>query len=359
MRRLLPALLLLAACGPDAPAQTPPEARPPKAPAAKKAPKAVVAPKIPASAPVALTHPEEAARVSAALARAVAWAGALDLDPIKLREERGMKGIKHFVEYLDLLHLAYQWPADPALSAAARARAVEVLAVTDAPAYHSLGAADDQRFREDSMSYLRACMLAERFGKDTARYRGEIEELLPRLYGHLSSRGVDQRMGFALLLGQLELPRTEAEGEVYPESLIARRAPLSYYAGGRDRPYDITHEIFAMTWRGARALPFPDKGDARYAEETVSALLTAALERGDLDLGAELLVNLAELGRADSELARKARAWILDSQNADGSWGRYEEEARQLAETRPRYSVPIGGYLHTTMVCAWALVVTS
>jgi hypothetical protein len=270
-----------------------------------------------------------------------------------------MKGVKHFVEYLDLLLLAATWPDDATLSAAARARALDVLRVADEDAYHNLAAADPQRFKEDNMSYLRACWLARELGKDISRYRGEIEKVLPRLHQSLPGRGIDQRLGFALLLAELGLPPPETEADVYPLTCIARRLPLSYYLESGDRPYDITHEIFALTSRGSRPFTFPSAADERYARETVRSLLAIFMKQGNVDLAAEFLVNLAQLGEADTPLGREAREFIFRGQNPDGSFGAYDQAAAVVIKGNPRYDVRVGAYLHTTMVAIWALVSTA
>lgn len=270
-----------------------------------------------------------------------------------------MKGIKHFVESLDLLLLARDWPGDPQLSSLAQTRARQALAVTADPEYHRLDVVDDVRFRQDSMSYLRACWLAEQFGWDTADYRRKIQRVLPRIHRHLPTRGIDQRMGFALLLRQLGFPQTETIASIWPETLLARHAPLAWYLESGDRPYDLTHEIFAMSWRGARSVPFPSPADARYARGMVRELLQRCLASGNLDLAGELLVNLAELEDAGGDLARRTRAFLFAGQNPDGSFGVYDPTAVRRAKRNPSYDVRIGGNLHTTMVVLWALITTA
>jgi len=297
-------------------------------------------------------------RLDGALRRAIEWAAGLDVHPVRLRVERGMKGVKHFVELLDLLLLAYRRTTDPALSADARERALALLRAVDEDAYHSLGAADAKRFREDSMSYLRACWLAKQLGKDVTRYRREIDKVLPAIVAHLPTRGIDQRMGFAVLFSQLGYPVPESLERIYPHSLIARHAPLDYYLASPDRPYDITHEIFALTERGAATFKLPTPEDESYARETVRALLKDSLAKGNLDLAGEFLVNLAELGEGATPLARDARERIFQGQNADGSFGVYDMEEARVLKGNPLYDARIGGNLHTTMVCLWGLVET-
>ena len=300
--------------------------------------------------------PSDVSRLEDAIRRAMEWMATIDVHPIRLREEKGMKGIKHLVEYLDFHYLAYRASVDPQIKAASRKRAMDVLRVTEDGVYHNLASVDDRRFKQDSMSYLRACWLAEQFEFETTRYRREIEKVLPRIYRHLPTRGVDQRMGFALLFRQLGYSRPETEEQIYPESLIANHQPVSYYLRAPDRPYDLTHEVFDMTERGARSFPFPSPADERYAKGMVRRLLNHSMGQGNIDLTGEFLVNLVELGEARSAVAHEAREFIYRGQNRDGSFGNYEKEALAMRIRNPRYDVRIGGNLHTTMVCIWALV---
>ena len=291
--------------------------------------------------------------------RALDWAETLDLNPLRVRNELRMKGVKHYVEYLNLLYYVYRWRPDSELGQRAQQRALEVLLVTDEEAYHGLDSVGARRFREDSMSYLRGCFVAKQMGKDVGGYRREVEEVLPSIQRALPTRGVDQRMGFALLFKQLDLPQPETEEEIYPEYLIAKRVPITYYYRSRGRPYDITHEIFAMTERGQRPFPFPSGTDERYAKMTVRYLLKKSMQKGMLDLAAELLVNLAFLGEGNSKLASQAREFLIQRQNPDGSFGKYDPEKARRANGNPRYDVRIGSYLHTTMVSVWALSETT
>ncbi len=320
------------------------------------------------SVPVAITHapplvdgesparsPGDSRRLNTALRRAIEWSARLDVHPIRLRSERNMKGVKHFVENLDLLLLAYQRKDDADLSARAKTLALEALRVIDLDVYHGLGSVDPKRFREDSMSYLRASWLAIQFGRDVTRYRNEIEKVLPAIVQHLPTRGVDQRMGFSLLFSQLGYPPAETLEKIYPETLIARHPPLSYFLASPDRPYDITHEIFALTARGARQFQFPGETDKVYTTEMVRRLLEHSMRQANLDLAGELLVNLAELGEGSTALAKDAREWIFKGQNADGSFGVYDPEHAKKLKGNPMYDSRIGGNLHTTMVCLWAL----
>ena len=308
----------------------------------------------PSSAAAAGSEPSSP-RLAESLARAVEWAATLDVHPVRVRRELGMKGVKHFVEYLDLLFLARRQRGSADLAAAAQRHAEAALRAIEKPDYHDLALADERRFREDSMSYLRACWLAEQFGVGTTRYRAEIEKVLPRIYAHLPGRGVDQQMGFAVLFRQLGFAAPQSLGAVYAQSNVARHQPLSYFLVSGDRPYDLTHEIFAITERGAAAFRVPLREDEDYARETVRSLLELSLDEGNLDLTGELLVNLCELGESRSQLAVRAIDTIYGAQNRDGSFGIYDPEQAKVLKGNPRYDARIGGNLHTTMVCCWGL----
>lgn len=310
----------------------------------------------PAHAPA---HRASDPRLDSAVRRALDWSATLEVDPIRLRRDKGMKGIKHFVEYLAFQQVVSDWASDPEIERTARERALAALRVVDEDGYHDLAAAGPERFNQESMSYLRACRIAEQLGRDTSRYRREILEILPRIHAHLPGRGVDQRMEFAVLLAQLGMARPESEDQIYPRSLIARHAPLSFYLASPERPYALTHEIFGMTARGTRAFPFPNEDDERYAKATVERLLDRAVESESTDIAAELLLNLVELGEPGAPVARRATQYLYRAQNADGSFGNYEAEAAALREIDPRYDIGVGAYLHTTYVAVWALIEAS
>ena len=70
-------------------------------------------------------------RLDETIRRAMAWTATLDVDPLRLREENGMKGIKHMVEFLNFHHVVYRWSGDPDVRRTARERALGALRVTN------------------------------------------------------------------------------------------------------------------------------------------------------------------------------------------------------------------------------------
>jgi hypothetical protein len=161
----------------------------------------------------------------------------------------------------------------------------------------------------------------------------------------------------------------------------------------RDRPYDITHEIFALTDDGRFPFPFlapadvayerdgsgglakrdaPDEPRAAryfaYALQTVVDLLKLHVRRDELDIVCEYVVNLGQLGvrarRGDDgsvdfalgELYLQGRDYVASRRNADGTFGdTYDQDAVRAAKQNRNYDVDVGGTLHTTYVCLWAL----
>ena len=99
--------------------------------------------------------PAAAAPLAAMAAEAARWAdeAIAARDPVHVRDRLGMKGCKHFAEYLDLQRLAAELG-----DGAARARALRAVERADRPSAHAfLGQREaSARWREDSMSYLRA-----------------------------------------------------------------------------------------------------------------------------------------------------------------------------------------------------------
>jgi len=75
------------------------------------------------------------------------------------------------------------------------------------------------------------------------------------------------------------------------------------------------------------------------------------MERRDLDLLAEFILCAVYLKMTDLPVYRDGIKFLLESQNANGSWGEYEQHRAAMGEY-----VEQGLYLHTTMVSLDALV---
>jgi hypothetical protein len=287
--------------------------------------------------------------------KAEEWLNALDVNPISLRDKYNMKGIKHFVEavngYLDLYKF-YEAGED---KKRVRARVEELYKVVENPRYHEfIDDASPQRFRQDIISYLNACVLMREFALDDSAYREQLVRALPRLRDHFDSRGSNQKMAMTLLLEKLGHPIDASPEEFLERSVIRRRVRVS----GMDRldKYSLTHEIFMLTDYGRRD-PALTSEDRMYLYQVTPELLRESIETKDVDLCGEWVVALCFLDLADHPGMDTAVELIRRSQNPDGSWGSYEGIRAQIA-LRPdiAYDVDIGKYLHTTEVAVWALI---
>ncbi len=365
------ALQLVAGCGksPSTPGQGA-EAQPPRGSTTPGAQATTQVPKRGPTGPLALTLRLPAAstqtqatqrrgETNAALTKAWTWAKSLRPHPVEMREKLKMSGKKHLVEYLALLRLVAAWPDQPALSKAAVARAHEVLAWTDSDAFHDMARVDDGRFRNESMSYLRCALLAREFGWDIRPYMAHIHSVLPRLVAHLPSRGVDQQMSFADLFAALGLSGSTPRQALYPRSRIAQLTPFKHWVSHPKQVYEFTHEVFAMTGRGARPFPFRRPIEQRYARKVAHTLLHIHMTEKNHDGVAELLVNRVLLADAKDAQVPVARRFLLAGQDAKGRFGHYDQAEVRHAFNSTTYDVELGGYLHTTMVALWALMLTS
>jgi hypothetical protein len=85
--------------------------------------------------------------------------------------------------------------------------------------------------------------------------------------------------------------------------------------------YAVTHVVYTLNDYGECLL------DPRWLPDEylfLRAALPVAIANGDADLAAELLDTLRAFGVADADpLVRSAYRFLIDTQNADGSWGRF------------------------------------
>ena len=104
----------------------------------------------------------------------------LDVNPIKLREDMGIKGKKKFVELLDIYLVLYQTASDEKNRSAYKNKVEELTQVTYDKEYHDMNEINETQFRQDSTSYLRAWYIMSQFGLNTTHYENEIEKVIRR-----------------------------------------------------------------------------------------------------------------------------------------------------------------------------------
>jgi len=307
----------------------------------------------PAGAPLRTALRDLEPRIQALKIRSEAFAASLDVDPVALREERGMKGTKAFVEllrlYRDLGRNASPEQRTSYLAAVRRASH----AISD-PRYHGLADAPVERFREDVLSYLSAYLLLGDFGLERSRYRAEIDAIVPRIEQDLPNRGPSQRLAFVRHFEALGLPAPDHIDAILPQTLFRRRVPATQLR--HMDQYLLTHEIYALTDHGRiPASQVFTRDDIEYFDAVLPVLLESAIERGDVDLAAEIVVSYPMLGRAGEPAYLEGLEFLVDSQNPNGSFGNWEGIRALAAAKKPRYDVDVGFYLHTTEVVIWAL----
>ena len=136
-------------------------------------------------------------------AKALQWVEPLDVDPIKLRKEMGIKGKKKFVELLDIYLCLYQTADHEQKKDEYKQKVEQLIEVTNTEDYHDMNLINDTQFRQDSTSYLRAWYIMNEIGLNTSFYKEKINEVLPRLNAHLPSRGINQKMSFVVYYNRL------------------------------------------------------------------------------------------------------------------------------------------------------------
>lgn len=291
------------------------------------------------------------------LKRAEAWMNALTVDPVQLREQYGMKGKKHFVEWLvgyrSIAEFYRRLPNGGDEISRICLHVRNGLGVLEHSAYHDLGAVDNQRFAEDATSYLFACQLAKYFGFDDGMYRSEIRKILPRYYEFISTRGSMQRMASIRRLGALGLPATDKMESLVERSQIRQRKPLSQML--KSDVYVLIHELVHLTEMGRHPPQLLNAEDKTYLSDLFGELLYPTMLE-DIDLLAEVVEALVYLRAGKTEPMHNALDWIARCQNENGSFGAYEAERPDLERQGSAYDIDVGMYLHTTIVCLKALV---
>jgi hypothetical protein len=284
-----------------------------------------------------------------ALDRAAAWLDTLTVDCAELRAH-GIKGRKKLAEILDAELELWRDRSDPADRARIMTRVRALATQTTTPKYHDLAHVSEQELREEGMSYLRVAWLMDSLGLDTRDYRRAIATVRPRLDGQLASRGAWQRAEFQrydMAFGFV--PVAPIAPSALAGGVIARRLAVDAY--DLDLVYDLTHEVFLRCEDPAGLPPRWGSGDLCYLDRTLPELAGRAEKQRSLDILAELLTAIHEVGAHADHTMADGVATLLASQNPDGSWGSYERE-------RVLYGpwVEQRDYLHTTMVVIEALV---
>ncbi len=281
--------------------------------------------------------------------KAVAWLESLAVDPVKLKYDLGLKGKKKFVELLDSYLILYQTTTDPQEKLDYLTIVENLTNVTYEIQYHDLNVINDTLFRQDSTSYLRAWYIMTQFGLNTSYYEDEIAKVMPRMTAHLPTRGINQKMVFVFYYEQLGYPIDYTLEQLFNYSVVRDRN-LKENLSDLDL-YFITHEIFVL--HDDDKMSILTDNDIDYVKEIIQYHVNRTISVNNVDLLSELVMIMTYLGFENMTLYKSALEYILTNQNANGSFGYYEQYREPYAELG--ISVDIQLYLHTTEVTLRAL----
>jgi hypothetical protein len=281
-------------------------------------------------------------RYRRAMELALGFFDSLHLDPLALRQQ-GMKGRKKLVELLDA-YVAVHRHSTGKRKVEVAERFRRAAAVMDKPEYHDMATVDDEQFKQDATTYLRACYLLDKMGLDTKAYLAEIRKLLPRLEAHFKDRGPHQRMAFRFYYQHFKQELPESLRDPFKDTITRRR--LTPYFLTLNEVYDLTHEVFVPYDYGGNLHPdFFDAGDRVYLRRALEVLATFFLSTRNADLLGEILASLRYLGEDDLAVYRDGIDYLLTSQRPNGSFGSYE-----ILRAKRGDRVDVDLYLHTTSV---------
>lgn len=288
-----------------------------------------------------------AAAYRSALARARSWLDALPLDVREL-DKKNLPGKRKLGEMLT----GYKYlgaVADPEQRRQLEQRVRALAGITQQPWYHDLLTVDDARFKRDSTSYLLVASRLEDWGLDISRYREEIKRVHSRLNQHMMSRGNHQQLAFHNYYVHFGLAEPYDLRQAATVGVIADR--MSPFKMKDADVYSLTHEVFGRAQPEDVATRVPFSADEltylRWALDRLTVHQTIA---HNLDLLSELLICIFSLGMSDLPITHEALASLLENQNANGSWGQYEEARATYGEFTDQAMV-----LHTTSVAIYAL----
>lgn len=284
------------------------------------------------------------------ISKAKSWLDQLHVNPLELRKYE-IKGKKKFVELLDAYFRLWQMAHDSEKTELMK-KITEIVAITATNPYHDMGIISDNEFKQDATSYLRAALLIDKLGFDTARYRREIQKIHSRLNAHMSQRGPHQKQAFHWYYQYFGLQEPFPLQEALRKGIIAVHKDPKKFT--KYDAYTLTHEVFAPYEYGENLDVEPFSAQEKiYLQETLQWLTQQYIKKNNPDLVAELISCQRYLRFTNLTTYQEGLLFLLKSQNTNGSWGDYEKNREKLGSY-----VDQNFYLHTTAVAIDALTVS-
>jgi hypothetical protein len=138
--------------------------------------------------------------------------------------------------------------------------------------------------------------------------------------------------------------------EALPSALTFAPDLSSLLMGDEETTRNLTSRIESLTCYGTYSVKASGELDA-----VLECLMMAALRRYNLELAGTLLRSLLYLGKREGLAIRTALQFFLNSHNADGSFGFFDEEIKQLRKEGPEPYASLRIHLPVSLSCLWTL----
>jgi hypothetical protein len=139
-----------------------------------------------------------------------------------------------------------------------------------------------------------------------------------------------------------------------PSALTFAPDLYSLLMGDEKTTRNLTSRIESLTCYGTYSTKASVELDA-----VLECLMMAALRRYNIELACTLLRSLLYLGKRKGLAIRTALQFILNSHNADGSFGFFDEEIKQLRKDGPEPYASLRIHLPVSLSCLWTLAEAS
>jgi hypothetical protein len=138
--------------------------------------------------------------------------------------------------------------------------------------------------------------------------------------------------------------------EPLPSALTFAPDLSSLLMGDEKTTRNLTSRIESLTCYGTHSVKASVELDA-----VLECLMMAALRRYNIELASTLLRSLLYLGKREGLAVRTAIQFILNSHTADGSFGFFDEEIKQLRKDGPEPYASLRIQLPVSLSCLWTL----